>query len=224
MRERVLKGFGQDILEAPRGIAVTEDNVFVTDESLHSLLQFRKKDCKLVRRTGTKGAGEGHLDFPRGLSSDYNRDVYVADARNNRVCLETTPIQEMSRYSTVKLSCRCESDSKQLSSPRRESKLYPLLFEELLRSCVTQGADDMVYRPRFFCLDTADILITNIERHNVKILSPSGHLIHMVGKEGDGRGEFEYQFGICLSELGTISVVSWNCNFTIILICSCLFQ
>ena len=34
---------------------------------------------KLVRRTGTKGAGEEQLDEPRGICSDYNGDVYVAD-------------------------------------------------------------------------------------------------------------------------------------------------
>ena len=58
---KFLKRFGQDILKEPWGIAVTADNVFVTDEDLHALLQFRKKDCKLVRRTGTEGAGEGQL-------------------------------------------------------------------------------------------------------------------------------------------------------------------
>ena len=49
----------------------------------------------------------------------------------------------------------------------------------------------MVYKPYFFCLDTAgNILITDGRRHDVKILSPSGHLIHKIGKEGHGRGEF----------------------------------
>ena len=52
---KFLKKFGQDILKKPWGISVTEDNVFVTDWDLHALLQFRKKDRKLVRRTGTDG-------------------------------------------------------------------------------------------------------------------------------------------------------------------------
>ena len=53
-------------LKRPWGIAVTADNVFVTDWNLHALLQFRKNDCKLMRRTGTKGTGEGRL-FEGGL-------------------------------------------------------------------------------------------------------------------------------------------------------------
>ena len=85
---------------------------------------------------------------------------------------------------------------------------------DLLRSCVTQGEDGTVYDPWFFCLDVArNILIAVTWRDDVKILSPSGHLIHEIGKEGFGRGEFVCPHGICLSELGTIFVISWNGNF-----------
>ena len=85
---------------------------------------------------------------------------------------------------------------------------------DLLRSCVTQGKDGTVYDPVFFCLDVAgNILITDTNRHDVKILSPSGHLIHVIGKGGYGRGEFNYPYGICVSEPGIVFVVSWNRNF-----------
>ena len=87
---------------------------------------------------------------------------------------------------------------------------------DLLSSCVTQGEDGMMCNPSFFCLDTAgNILITDNERNDVKILSPSGHLIHKIGKEGHGRGEFSYPRGICVTEFGTIFVVSWNWNFAL---------
>ena len=49
-----LKRFGQGILKYPWYIAVTEENVFVTDLGLHTLLQFSKKNYKLVKRTGSK--------------------------------------------------------------------------------------------------------------------------------------------------------------------------
>ena len=72
----------------------------------------------------------------------------------------------------------------------------------------------MVYSPQFFCLDPAEnILITNCNRHNINILSPSGQLMHTIGKEGHGRGELFYPFGICLSQTGTIFVVSHSDNF-----------
>ena len=79
-----LSRFGQDVFKKPWGIALTEDNVFVTDNFHHALLQF-SKDYKLVRRTGTQGSGEGELNYSRGLCIDNNGDVYVADEENNRV-------------------------------------------------------------------------------------------------------------------------------------------
>ena len=72
----------------------------------------------------------------------------------------------------------------------------------------------MVYRPQFFCLDPAgNILITDNLCHNIKILSPSGQLMHTIGKEGHGRGELFCPDGICLSQTGTIFVVSYSSNF-----------
>ena len=47
---KFLKRFGQGILKSPWGIAVTEDNVFVTDQSLHALFQFSKNKYQRRRR------------------------------------------------------------------------------------------------------------------------------------------------------------------------------
>ena len=217
---KFLKRFGRDILKYPCGISVTEDNIFVTDLSLHALLQFRKKDCKLVRRTGTFGSGEGQLNYPRGLCSDYNGDVYVAEPPNNRVSVFSKQLQF--------LKCL---DTQQLKSPR-DVKVTPntvVILDgspncihfysrrgDLLSSCVTQGEDGMVCDPQFFCLDTTGIIIiADSMRNDVKILTPSGHLIHKIGKEGEGRAEFRDPRGICVSELGTIFVISWNRNFAL---------
>ena len=215
---KFLERFGQGILSRPWAIAVTEDNVYVTDSDLSALLQFSKKDYQLVRRTGTKGGGEGQLNNPRGLCIDYNTDVYVAESNNNRVsvfskdlkflnCLYTQQ-RNYPRDVKVTLSCIVVLDS----SPNCIN--FFSRSGDLIRSCVTQGKDGMVSNPWFFCLDTAgNILIPDYYRHCIKILSPSGHLIHEIGKEGHGRGELFYPYGICLSETGTIFVVSLSDNF-----------
>ena len=212
---KFLKRFGQDILEEPWGIAVTEDNVFVTDWDLHALLQFRKKDCKLVGRTGTEGPGEGNLDVPRGLCSDYNGDVYVAEPPNNRVSVFSKQLQFLKCLGTQQLQTPVDVKVTPNSLVILDRSPNCIHFYsrsgDLLSSCVTQGKDGMVYQPYFFCLDTAgNILITDNRDDDVKILSPSGHLIHEIGKEG----QLICPFGICVSELGTIFVVSWSNVFT----------
>ena len=217
---KFLKRFGQGILKQPWGIAVTEDNVFVTDRSLHALFQFSKKDYKLVRRTGTYGGGEGQLNYPRGLCVDYNGDVYVAESSNDRVSvfskdlnfLKHLGIQHLKYPSDVKVT----PNSVVVLDGSPNCLHFFSRSGDLLRSCVTQGEDGMVYVPEFFCLDTAgNILISDYIRHIIKILSPSGQLIHEIGKKGHGRGELYCPSGICLSQTGIIFVVSNNSNFSL---------
>ena len=215
---KFLKGFGLGILKSAYGIAVTEDNVFVTDWNLHALFQFSKKDYKLVRRTGTKGRGEGQLYYPSGLCIDYNGDVYVADCNNNRVSVFSKDLNFLKHLFIQQLKYPCDVKVTPNSVVVLDWSPNCIHFFSrsgaLLRSCVTEREDRMVYYPEFFCLDPAgNILITDLSRHNIMILSPSGQLMHTVGKEGHGRGELSYPHGICLSQTGTIFVVSWSNNF-----------
>ena len=215
---KFLKRFGQGILKSPWGITMTEDNVFVSDWDLHALLQFSKKDYKLVRRTGTEGGGEGQLNYPTGLCIDYNGDVYVAEYGNHRVSLFSKDLNFLKHLFTQQL--RNPLDVKVTPNSVVVLDRSPNCIHffsrsgALLRSCVTQGWDGMVYIPPFFCLDPAgNILIADYNRNNIKILSPSEQLMHSIGKKGHGRGELYRPYGICLSQTGTIFVVSNSYNF-----------
>ena len=213
-----LKRFGQGTLKQPFGIAVTENNVYVTDYNLHALLQFRKKDYKLMRRTGTQGGRERELNNPRGLCIDNNGDVYVADCNNHRVSVFSRDLKFLNCLGTEQLWNPCDVKVTQDSVVVLDESPNCIHFfsrsGELLHSCVTQREDGMVHGPEFFCLDPAgNILITDYWRHSIKILSPSGQLIHEIGKEGHGRGELYHPFGISITQSGTIFVISYNINF-----------
>ena len=198
-----LNTFGQEALKLPTGIAVTEDNVFVTDLDLNALFQFRKKDYKLMRRTGIEGRGEGKLNCPRGLCIDNNGDVYVADSSNYRVSVFSNDLTFLNCLGTQQLKSpkdvKVTQDSVVVLDRSPNCIHFYSRSGELLRSFVTQGEDGMVYGPVFFCLDPAgSILITDYYRHSIKILSPSGQLIHTIGKRGHERGELHCPFGICI--------------------------
>ena len=215
---KFLKRFGQEILQFPLGIAVTEDNVFVTDSDLHALLQFSKKDYKLVRRTGTEGRGEGQLNYPSGICIDYNGDVFIADTNNNRVSVFSKDLNFLKHLFTQRLRYPRDVKVTPNSVVLLDGSLNCIHFFSrsgaYLRSCVTQGEDGMVCFPDFFCLDPAgNILISDYFHNNIKILSPSGQLMHTIGKEGHGRGELFFPYGICLSQTGTIFIVSRSDNF-----------
>ena len=212
---KFLKRFGQGILEAPYGIAVTEDNVFVTDCRLHALLQFGKKDYKLVRRTGTEG--EGQLKYPSGLCIDYNGDVYVADCVNDRVSVFFRDLNFLKHLSSQQLKNPLDvkvTPNSVVVLDRSPNCIHFSRSGDLLRSCVTNGKHGMVHSPQFFCLAPAgNILISDCYPHSIRMLSPSGQLIHEIGKRGHGRGELISPFGICVSQTGNIFVISHNSNF-----------
>ena len=213
-----LKRFGQGILNAPWGIAVTEDNVFVTDQSYNALFQFSKKDYQLVRRTGTRGRGEGQLYNPCGLCTDTNGDVYVADCNNDRVSVFSKELSFLKHLGTQQLKNPHDVKVTPNSVVVLDSSPNCINFfsrsGDLIRSCVTRGEDGMVSDPSFFCLDPAgNILITDFNRDSIKILSPSGQLTHKIGEEGHETGELVEPYGICISETGTIFVVSDNSNY-----------
>ena len=88
----------------------------------------------------------------------------------------------------------------------------------LLSSCISrgQGPDCLVYLPSFFCLDLAgNIIISDYGNDRIKIFSQSEQLIHTIGREGKGIGELMKPYGICISKLGTVFVVSDDPNFSI---------
>ena len=211
--------FKNDKLWNPWGIAVNNESIFVTDTLHHALFQFRKKDFKLINRTRTEGNKEGELYYPRGLCIDTNGDVLVADYLNDRVCVFSKLLKFKSCIGIGQL--RHPTDVK-LSADRivvldRSHKCVHFFSREghPLSSCVSKGTgDSLVAGPYFFCLDSADnIIISDLWSNAIKIYTESEQHIHTLGREGDGRGEFIEPFGVCLSKLGTICVVSENPNY-----------
>ena len=214
--------FGQDTLKAPCGITVSNKHVFITDTGLHALLKFDRNSYKLVMRTGTKGSEDGQFNSPRGLCIDYNGDVFVAERGNNRVSVFSKDLIFISNIGI-----------RQLKDPT-DVKLTPysvvVVLDEspkcvhfysknghLLSSYISQGKgpDCLVNQPTYFCLDLAgNIIISDFGNHTIKIFSESEQLIHTIGREGEGIGEFMYPFGICISKLGTIFVLSQNPNYS----------
>ena len=214
--------FGQDTLEYPWGITVSKEHVFITDIGLNAVLQFDRNSHELVTRTGTQGSEDGQFNYPNGLCVDHNGDVLVADNGNNRasvfskdlIFISNIGIGQLKGPTDVKLT----PDSVVVVLDRSLKCVHFYSKNgHLLRSCISQGQgpDCLVYQPRFFCLDLAgNIIISDHSSHRIKIFFQSEQLIHTIGREGEGIGEFMYPYGICISKLGTIFVVSNNTNFS----------
>ena len=215
--------FGQNTLERPYGITVNIEQVFLTDIGLHALLKFDRKSYELVMKTGNKGSEYGQFNYPSGLCFDYNGDVLVADRDNNRISvfskdlifISNIGIEQLRDPTDVKLT----TDSVVVVLDRSPKCVHFYSKNgHLLSSCISrgEGPECLVYQPTFFCLDLAgNIIISDRGNHRIKIVSQSEQLIQTVGREGEGTGEFIEPYGICISKLGTIFVLSHNPNFSI---------
>ena len=214
-----LSHFGEEVLSLPWGILVSDDYIFVTDCGSHTLFQFCKNSHQLLNRAGGKGTNEGQLSDPRGLSVDWNGDVFVADQSNNRVSVfsnllhykHTIGQRSLSNPYDVKLTT-----VKVVVLDRSPNCInFFSRSGDLLTSCVSQGEGQecLVDRPYFFCLDCEqNILVSDRYHHVVKIFSNSGELLHTIGRKGRGKGELAYPYGISISKSGILFVLSHNPN------------
>ena len=201
-----LSHFGEEVLSLPWGISVTDNHILVTDVGYHTLFQFCKNSHQLINRAGGEENNEGQLYVPRGLSVDWNGDVFVAEQLNHRVSVFSNLLQykqtigqgslshpqdvKLTTYKVVVLDCR----SNCIHFFSRSG--------DLLTSCVSLGEDQgfLARNPDFFCLDCdQNILVSDRGQHAIKILSNSGELLHTIGK---GR-ERERR----------IHVSTWYCHF-----------
>jgi DNA-binding beta-propeller fold protein YncE len=71
-------------LMRPSGLALRGEELLVADASVHAVKVF-DLDGRLRGQFGSRGAGEGQLNFPTHLSTDAAGRVYVTDSMNCRV-------------------------------------------------------------------------------------------------------------------------------------------
>ena len=219
---RFMTRFGQDTLKYPYNLTVSNEHVYITDRGLNALLQFDRKSYELVKRTGTKGSENGLFNYPSRLCIDYNGDVLVADRGNNRVSVFSKDLIFISNIGIGQLN-----DPKDVKlTPNnvvvvldKSPKCVHFYYKNghLLSSGISRGEGHhcLVRYPFFFCLDLfGNIIISDCGNNRIKIVSQSEQLIHTIGREGEGIGEFMDPLGICISKLGTIFVLSDNPNFS----------
>ncbi|KAI6660438.1 NHL repeat containing protein [Oopsacas minuta] len=83
MEGEFLRQFNKTRVESPRGIAVTNEAVFVTDNIQHALYKFNHEG-EISRKIKKQGEGRGAFLNPCAVACKYSY-VYVCDFNNNRI-------------------------------------------------------------------------------------------------------------------------------------------
>ena len=212
-----LSHFGGEVLFRPWGISISDDYIFVIDGDIDTLFQFCKNSHQLLNKTDGE---EGLLSIPKGLSVDWNGDVFVADRSHDRISVFSNLLRYKHTFGQGSLldpqDVKLTTDKVVVLDWSPNCIHFFSRSGDLLTSCVPQGVGQecLAYRPYFFCLDgEQNIFVSDCYHHVIKILSSSGQLLHSIGRGGIGKGEFIKPFGIAISKSGILFVLSHNPNY-----------
>ena len=205
-------GVGQ--LSLPWGIAIHGDSVYVSDKGGYTVSKFSLTEICRVRRIGGEGSDNGQFDDPGQITTDHIGRVFIADAGNNRICIHDPDLnhlrnithQTMSRPFDIQVSLECLYVLCLDNSP---CLLVLTLEGDHLHSFITCGLWMDVLCPYFFCLDHLNnFVISDCNSHSIRVFSPEGILLHMIGREGHPQGMFYRPRGVAITPNGRLVCVS----------------
>ena len=207
-----LAEFGESDLFEPYGLCVRGDTIYVTDLGHNAYLSFSVKSQKLISKTGSEGEANGQFDVPYGIDIDSdNKLIYVCDCLNNRVSLFDQTSNQFRRNIGANL-LHLPNDVKVT-----ETSVFVLdqntvcihNFDKAtgakLSSFISRGPDKQVEFAYFFCIDAhGNMILSDRDQNCLKVFSPAGVTICIVGEKGEEPGQFHYPEGIALTSDGKI--------------------
>ncbi|KAI6661187.1 NHL repeat containing protein [Oopsacas minuta] len=187
--ETVYKG----MFKFPGGIAMSGENVYVSNIFSHSIYHFKLPNFKLVTIGGKKGNSVGEFNSPCGLAVSTDGSVFVADKNNHRIAVMKVYLKHqhyithhtMTEPQDVKL---LDGSLYVLSSTDNPCLHVFSPAGEKLRSFITcsEQGNAQVEGPNTFCFDKKqNILIGDVIDRNIKVFSLDGDLLHTLGDTQD---------------------------------------
>ena len=208
--------FGKELFKNPYGIAIRNDNLYVSDWNNHKVFHFKLPDMKLIQRVGTRGTGNLEFNLPSQLFISQVGDVYVCDEFNNRIHVLNSKLK-------FKIIFKHDSMTRPVDIKLTEELMFVLscvdnpclhvftLTGDKIRSILSRGENLQLTKPLFFCIDmNANIVVSDYDDHSIKIFTPEGEFFHRLGQQGQEKGMFIKPKGISLTKEGRLICVSGN--------------
>ena len=204
----------------PVGIAISDNNVFVSDWDSHCVYKFTHPKFQLVTKVGKKGNGVGEFNSPRYLSVTTDRSVLVADSGNNRIVVMDTDLKHKHyiKHQTMTLPTDVKVNNNKLYvlSIHNSPCLHVFsLTGEKISSLITwdDEGNAQVMKCSSFCFDKKqNILMSDYGAGNIKVFSQEGALLHTLG-DTQGRHKTITPDGITLTDSNNIICTSNDTKF-----------
>ncbi|KAI6647632.1 NHL repeat containing protein [Oopsacas minuta] len=203
-----LETFCQKKVLLPRRICISGQFLFITS-GLHQLNKINKYTGEIIGKT--------EFEFSlSGIDSKGNKYLYVCDLLNLQIVVVRISNLKFKRKFTLKATNNSDTQTRDI---RVEATAIYVLFHKsqfplqsfthegvLIRHIVTET---MVLDAKYFCLDaSSNILISDSGSHQIRVFSPQGDLVQVVGRKGkENPGDLFEPQGIAVNYAGSIYVV-----------------
>lgn len=201
----------RDRMNAPDGIAVCGDLVYVSQYKGHYVKKYSLSTDTYMGRIGEKGFGAGQFDNPTGLAMS-NKDslLYVCDRGNSRVQVFEEGGLYKSKFGSENLDNPTDikmTEEEIFVMDEANPCIHVFNYDHVcLRSLITNGVGKQTGDPFCFCFDLErNIYITDYKRDCVSIFNPNGELVHQIGSPSSR--VLSSPCGIAINMLGRVIVV-----------------
>ena len=203
-----LRSFGTAHLKEPRGICVSQDGVFVTDEAAECLLKFSLAG-KFINKTGSRGTEPGCFSGISGLCYEAGL-VYVCDCNMQRILIFNSNLQFVKEFGSGEIKYPTDisihSDTLHILSLDQNTIYCYNRDCTYLKKIELTGQEQQMTAALFFTIDKlGNFLIAEHSTNEIRIFSPDGVLKHTLG-----RGHLRFLNGIQLNNSNSIICV--NCG------------
>ena len=212
--------FFKGLVKYPFGIAISDNNVFVSDRVSDCVYKFAFPKFQLVTKVGKNGTGVGKFNSPSYLSVTTDRSVLVADYGNNRIVVMDTDLKHKRyiehRTMTSPIDVKVNNNKLYVLSYLDSPCLHVFsLTGEKISSLITRdyAGNAQVSQCFSFCFDKKqNILMSDNVAGNIKVFSQEGALLHSLGDTQD-RDKIIKPHGITLTDSNNIICISPETKF-----------
>ncbi|KAI6650658.1 Tripartite motif-containing protein 2-like [Oopsacas minuta] len=209
----LIKAYHDDLLTTPEGIAISGEELYVSDSWLNSIFHFQLPDFQFVSRVGKTGKGKEEFMNPHNMTVGPDGWVYVADWGNNRIVVMDGKLKHnnmITHHSMIRL-CDVKLLENEIYVLSDNTKPRILVFSQNGQKIRTLKT--LVKTTRGFCFDKRNnYLIGDFSRGKIKVFSKDGALLHILGDNQD-RDKRIKPMGIVVTNNNEITCGSCHTKF-----------
>jgi DNA-binding beta-propeller fold protein YncE len=206
-------------LDKPMDVTKVGQWIYVTDTN-HQQVQVFDKSGALVFKFGKKGTGQGQFQFPYGITSDKNGNIYVADLYNNRISIFDekgkflkyfTDENKKADFLKTPAGLRIFNNHLWVTDIKLGTVFEYSLDGKKLRAISTASTkDDTLNAPNAVALDSdQNIYVSDTGNQRLVVYDKNGKFIRIINGSTDGKGDSKFvnPRGIGVEPDGTLLMV-----------------